>query len=208
MGRLIPVAYLSKVAVSHLSRDECERVLQETKGIDPIYHPICNYNDVNMEIDTSKLYYNADDLTFEDFQRHWKVGLPMVITNLGKRSQIQWTPEYFMKSHTGQACRCVNSNVQGEEILMKVEEFFAGFNDHSLRKFSRDGTTACLKLKVCNTMHAYQVCYSSDNGSQRTAAYHFRTGPLMPISKTSFQICLKTSFVPCPFLSIQLARVR
>ena len=144
--------------MSHMSRDECVGVLQETKNVVPISF----LNNVCLEIDTSKLYYNADDLSFVDFQRHWKTGLPMVITNLGKRSQIRWTPEYFIKGQAGQICRCVNSNVQGEEILMKVDEFFVGFDDHSLRKTSQDGTPVCLKLKVCNNMNPKSRCFFSD----------------------------------------------
>ncbi|CAG8647533.1 4348_t:CDS:2, partial [Paraglomus occultum] len=135
------------VAVSHMSRDECVSVLQETKNIIPISFLNNISLEISLEFDTSKLYFDADHLSFEDFQRHWKMGLPMVITNLGKRSQIRWTPEYFINGQAGQMCRCVNSNVQGEELLMKVDEFFAGFDDHSLRKISPDGTPVCLKLK-------------------------------------------------------------
>ncbi|KAJ6510281.1 Clavaminate synthase-like protein [Mycena vitilis] len=79
------------------------------------------------------------ELTDEIFRPLWARGDPLLITDVGKKLKINWSPEYFMKQYGPQVCTIIECQTEASKRTT-VHEFFGGFGRY-------DGRVECWKLK-------------------------------------------------------------
>jgi [histone H3]-dimethyl-L-lysine9 demethylase len=88
-------------------------------------------------------YFTDAELTDDVFRETWKLGEPMVVTDLLKKFTLQWTPEYFKTKYGSQNCLILECQNDVNK-RMTVGEFFDLFGKY-------EGRRDCWKLKVSST---------------------------------------------------------
>ncbi|KAF8341639.1 uncharacterized protein EI90DRAFT_2989408 [Cantharellus anzutake] len=85
------------------------------------------------------LVFPLDSITNDTFPTVWDRGEPLVVEGCLKRSQSEWTPEYFRRNYGDQECIIINCQTE-EKQESTVAEFFAQFGKYA-------GRNACFKLR-------------------------------------------------------------
>ena len=100
-------------------------------------------------------YYTGETLTEDVFARLWAKGIPLVVTGILERFQIQWAPEYFKQTYGTQGCIILECQLDTNKRV-NVHDFFSSFGNY-------EGRTECWKLKVCPVEFCWlhSVCFSS-----------------------------------------------
>lgn len=88
-------------------------------------------------------YFTDAELTDDVFREVWKVGEPLVVTDLLKKFTLQWTPEYFKTKYGSQNCLILECQSDVNKRIT-VGEFFSLFGQY-------EGRRDCWKLKVSST---------------------------------------------------------
>lgn len=86
------------------------------------------------------LTFNTDNLTEEIFRPLWAKGEPLIVTDLLKKFNINWSPEYFIREYGAQECQIVNCETD-QIVGTTVGKFFRQFGRYEDRRH-------CWKLKV------------------------------------------------------------
>ncbi|KIK65763.1 hypothetical protein GYMLUDRAFT_39289 [Collybiopsis luxurians FD-317 M1] len=95
----------------------------------PLYYPPSHCADVPL-LEIPRYIFN--DLTTSTFRSVWKLGIPILVTEVGQRFRIQWTPEYFMKTYGDQSCLIVECQTDNNKRVT-VGDFFAEFGKYAHR---------------------------------------------------------------------------
>ncbi|KAF9076650.1 hypothetical protein BDP27DRAFT_1313682 [Rhodocollybia butyracea] len=77
--------------------------------------------------------FSFDNLTPSTFQSMWREGIPMLVTDVGQRFRINWTPEYFMKTYGDRDCLIIECQSDANKRVT-VGEFFAEFGKYESRE--------------------------------------------------------------------------
>ncbi|KAF8211605.1 Clavaminate synthase-like protein [Mycena galopus ATCC 62051] len=85
------------------------------------------------------LRFTDSELTDEIFRPLWAKGDPLLVTDVGKKLKINWSPEYFMKEHGNDSCLIIECQTE-ENRRITVGEFFKTFGQY-------EGRDKCWKLK-------------------------------------------------------------
>lgn len=101
-------------------------------------------------------YYTGDSLTEAAFSALWAKGVPLVVTGLLGRFQIEWTPEYFKAKYGSQACIILECQLDTNKRVT-VGDFFEWFGKY-------EGRTECWKLKVSHKFVSHSLCSAAPSG--------------------------------------------
>ena len=99
-------------------------------------------------------YFTEPEMTEEVFRRVWVKGLPLVVTGLLHKFQLQWTPEYFKTKYGTQSCLILECQTDRNNRVT-VGEFFSWFGNY-------EGRHDCWKLKVYYIWLYYAFSYPDD----------------------------------------------
>ncbi|KAJ7487749.1 Clavaminate synthase-like protein [Mycena galericulata] len=83
--------------------------------------------------------FTQSELTDAIFRALWANGDPLLVTDVGDRLKMSWTPEFFIKNHGTESCLVVECQTH-QEKQMTVGDFFRTFGRYRRRKL-------CWKLK-------------------------------------------------------------
>ncbi|KAJ4000558.1 hypothetical protein F5050DRAFT_1804039 [Lentinula boryana] len=76
--------------------------------------------------------YTFDALTATVFQKIWRKSTPILVTDVGQRFRVRWTPEYFIKEYGEQSCLIIECQTDTNRRVT-VGEFFAEFGKYADR---------------------------------------------------------------------------
>ncbi|KAJ6543856.1 hypothetical protein B0H19DRAFT_1168673 [Mycena capillaripes] len=94
----------------------------------------------NPEIPSHQILRFTDtELTDEIFRALWAKGDPLLVTDVGKKLKINWSPEYFMKEYGTESCLIIECQTEVSKRIT-VGEFFRDFGRY-------EGRVQCWKLK-------------------------------------------------------------
>ncbi|KAJ7087277.1 Clavaminate synthase-like protein [Mycena belliarum] len=97
-------------------------------------------SETNPEIPAHEIQrFRDSDLTEEIFRPLWAQGNPLLITDVGRKLKIDWSPEYFMKKYGTESCLIIECQSEINKRIT-VAEFFSDFGNY-------DGRENCWKLK-------------------------------------------------------------
>jgi lysine-specific demethylase 3 len=92
------------------------------------------------------LRFKDSELTEEIFRPLWAKGEPLLVTEVGAKLKINWSPGYFMKKYGTQNCLIIECQTEDNKRIT-VGEFFTDFGQY-------EGRDKCWKLKVgCVVVH-------------------------------------------------------
>ncbi|KAH9927146.1 Clavaminate synthase-like protein [Epithele typhae] len=83
--------------------------------------------------------FTEAECTDARFRSVWETGVPLVVTGLGHRFRISWTPEHFAQKYGTQSCLILECQTE-QNKRVTVGEFFALFGKY-------EGRMDCWKLK-------------------------------------------------------------
>lgn len=86
------------------------------------------------------LRFTDAELTDEIFRQLWAKGEPILVTDVGKKLKIDWSPEYFVKEYGTETCLIMECQTETSKRIT-VGEFFRDFGRY-------EGRVECWKLKV------------------------------------------------------------
>ncbi|EIN10255.1 hypothetical protein PUNSTDRAFT_142322 [Punctularia strigosozonata HHB-11173 SS5] len=78
-------------------------------------------------------YYTAEELSEDLFREVWARGEPLVVTGLGRKFAIEWTPAYFVEKYGSQACLVVECQTEANKRT-NVADFFGQFGKYEGRE--------------------------------------------------------------------------
>lgn len=87
------------------------------------------------------LRFTDKDLTEEIFRPLWAKGDPLLVTDVGPKLKVDWSPEYFLKNYGMDGCLIVECQSDDLSRRITVGEFFRDFGRY-------EGRSLCWKLKV------------------------------------------------------------
>ncbi|KAJ4472037.1 hypothetical protein J3R30DRAFT_1021976 [Lentinula aciculospora] len=99
-----------------------------------LYQPPSHCSDIPLHAIPT---YSFDALTTSVFQKIWKKGTPILVTEVGQRFRIRWTPEYFIKEYGDQSCLIIECQTDTNRRVT-VSDFFAEFGKYADRENARD----------------------------------------------------------------------
>ncbi|KAJ7711539.1 Clavaminate synthase-like protein [Mycena olivaceomarginata] len=79
------------------------------------------------------------ELTEAVFCRVWADGDPLLVTDIGRKLKVRWSPEYFITHYGNHTCQITDCETDASKRL-SVEQFFKTYGDY-------DGRTSYWKLK-------------------------------------------------------------
>lgn len=89
------------------------------------------------------LRFTDSELTDEIFRPLWAQGDPLLVTDVGTKLRIHWSPEYFIGKYGNENCVIIECQTE-ENKRITVGEFFRNFGHY-------EGREKCWKLKVSYT---------------------------------------------------------
>ncbi|KAF7331679.1 hypothetical protein MKEN_00047600 [Mycena kentingensis (nom. inval.)] len=84
--------------------------------------------------------YSNAELTEELFRPLWERGEPILVTDVGKKLELPWTPEYLSHEYGAQTCVTIECQTEKSRTTT-VADFFSTFGDYE------DRDDGCWKLK-------------------------------------------------------------
>ncbi|KAJ7163803.1 Clavaminate synthase-like protein [Mycena crocata] len=84
--------------------------------------------------------FQDSELTEEVFRPIWRKGDPILVTDVGRKLKIKWSPQYFMEKYGTQSCLIIDCQAEILNKRITVAEFFSTFGIYE----DRD---QCWKLK-------------------------------------------------------------
>jgi lysine-specific demethylase 3 len=82
----------------------------------------------------------------EEFRAIWAKGDPLLVTGVGRKFKIDWSPSYFMKKYGSESCLIIDCQTDANKRIT-VKEFFSTFGQYEDRE-------NCWKLKVSRILFA------------------------------------------------------
>ncbi|KAJ7499398.1 hypothetical protein FB451DRAFT_1205305 [Mycena latifolia] len=95
--------------------------------------------------------FKDSELTEEVFRSLWVQGDPLLVTDVGRKLNIDWSPEYFVKKYGTQSCLIIECQTD-ENKRITVADFFSGFGKY-------DGRDRCWKLKDWPPSSDFQTAF-------------------------------------------------
>ncbi|KAJ7124146.1 Clavaminate synthase-like protein, partial [Mycena crocata] len=83
--------------------------------------------------------FKDSDLTENIFSSIWATGNPLLVTDIGHKFKIDWSPHYFIAKHGQETCEFVECQTSVTSNIT-VEKFFETFGTY-------EGRTECRKVK-------------------------------------------------------------
>ncbi|TDL29141.1 hypothetical protein BD410DRAFT_757791 [Rickenella mellea] len=132
-------------------------------------------------------YFKDSDLTEEIFRTAWMRGEPVVVTGLGDKFNINWTPEFFMGKYSSQSCLIIETQKDANKRIT-VGEFFSWFGKYEDRTDewklkdwppSSDFKTAFPELFEDFIRAVPAPTYTRKDGAMNIAS-HFPTNAIAP----------------------------
>ncbi|KAJ3863241.1 hypothetical protein EV359DRAFT_43498, partial [Lentinula novae-zelandiae] len=105
-----------------------------------LYQPLSHRSDIPLHAIPT---YNFDALTETIFRKNWRKGTPILVTDVGQRFRIRWTPEYFIKEYGDQGCLIIECQTDVNKRVT-VGQFFSKFGKYAGRE---NGPIEIWKLK-------------------------------------------------------------
>ncbi|KAJ3925591.1 MAG: hypothetical protein NXY57DRAFT_42787 [Lentinula lateritia] len=95
-----------------------------------LYQPLSHRSDIPLHAIPT---YNFDSLTETIFRKNWRKGTPILVTDVGQRFRIRWTPEYFIKEYGDQGCLIIECQTDVNKRVT-VGQFFSKFGKYAGRE--------------------------------------------------------------------------